>query len=213
MVDAILYHVAEETAGSLLHMVVKPAKDNIKRDLRKKADEILEPHLSGHPITYNHYLQKVQADRRRRQIEGRLKQLCSLFTTPSGVFNYSLDMSVLLGDLAGKTEPDMDTYSCPMAVDTMEAYYKVGRPDVFGTIPTTDHTHRSRSRRLLTRLARWLSRDAYYSSNCPPFFPPMLRASLPTMLSSALRVRAPSWWPRGCRPTRSPLFWRTRWWS
>src|SRR5690606_32164195 len=113
LIDAILHHVADdETAGSLLHMVNKPAMDNIKRDLRK-VDEILEPHLSGHPITYNHYLtdnvQNTQADRRRRQIEGRLKQLCSLSTILSGVFNYSLDMNVLLDDLAGKTEPEMDT--------------------------------------------------------------------------------------------------------
>jgi hypothetical protein len=132
MVEAILHHVADdETAGSLLRMVVKPAMDNIKKYLRNKADEILEPHLSGHPITYNHYLtdnvQKAQADRRRRRIEGRLKQLCSLSTIPTGVVNYNLDMNALLDDLAGTTEPDMDTYSCSMAVDTMEAYYKVRR--------------------------------------------------------------------------------------
>jgi hypothetical protein len=109
----------------------------------------LEPHLSGHPITYNHYLtdnvQKAQADRRRRQIEGRLKQLCSLSTIPSGVFNYSLDMNVLLDDLADKTEPDMDTYSCSMAVDTMEAYYKVRRrhPTTSLRLLLTIHTGRA----------------------------------------------------------------------
>ncbi len=30
--------------------------ENIKAELSNKTDEILESHISGHPITYNHYL-------------------------------------------------------------------------------------------------------------------------------------------------------------
>lgn len=182
MVTAILHHAADrETAESLLRMVVKPAMDAIKKELRNKADEILEPHLSGHPITYNHYLtdnvQKAQADRRRRQMEGRLKQMCSLSQIPSGVGVYNIDLSLLLDDLASKTEPDMDTYSCSMAVNTMEAYYKVRLSDHRFRTVITNHRNRSRSRRSSTRSARWLWRDAC-SNNCPAFFLPMLCGEL-----------------------------------
>ncbi len=30
--------------------------ENIKKELASKADEILEPHILGHSLTYNHYL-------------------------------------------------------------------------------------------------------------------------------------------------------------
>ncbi|KAG7287492.1 hypothetical protein NEMBOFW57_007004 [Staphylotrichum longicolle] len=128
-IESILRHVADsETTESLLRIVVNPTMDNIKKELRSKMDEILEPHMSGHPITYNHYLtdnvQKAQSDRRRRQMEQRLKNFFNSDRIPSGVANHKFDMQSLLDDLATHTEPDMDTYSCSMATDTMEAYYK-----------------------------------------------------------------------------------------
>jgi hypothetical protein len=56
-VQSVLRHVADgETTTSLLRTVVNPALDKIKKDLQAKADEILEPHISGHPITYNRML-------------------------------------------------------------------------------------------------------------------------------------------------------------
>ncbi len=63
--EAVLRHVADgETAGALLRVVIDPTMENIKKELADKADEILELHILGHPITYNHYLtdnvQKVQ---------------------------------------------------------------------------------------------------------------------------------------------------------
>jgi hypothetical protein len=130
-IESALHHVADtETTEALLRLVVNPTMDGIKKGLRNKADEILDPHLSGHPITYNHYLtdnvQKAQADRRRRQMEQRMKSFFNSDRIPSGMANHKFDMHSLLDDLATNIEPDMDTYSCSMAVDTMEAYYKVG---------------------------------------------------------------------------------------
>lgn len=128
-IEAILRHVADgETAASLLRLVVNPTMGHIKQGLRAKADEILEPHLSGHPITYNHYLtdnvQKAQADRRRQRIEHRIKSIFQADKIPSGIANHKLDMQALINDLVTNIEPDMDTYACSMAIDTMEAYYK-----------------------------------------------------------------------------------------
>jgi hypothetical protein len=94
--------------------------------------EILEPHLSGHSITYNHYLtdnvQKAQAARHRRQLEGNLKSFFGNSEQTEGAAYHHFDMKALLDAVASHTEPDMDKFSCSMATDMMEAYYKVSRP-------------------------------------------------------------------------------------
>ncbi len=85
--------------------------------------------MSGHPITYNYYLtdnvQKAQAERRRRNLEQRIKSFFNSDKIPTGLANYKFDMHTLLDELATNTEPNMDTYACSMATDTMEVYYKV----------------------------------------------------------------------------------------
>ncbi|KAI0534900.1 P-loop containing nucleoside triphosphate hydrolase protein [Xylaria digitata] len=99
----------------------------LKGDLRAKLEEILHPHLSGHPITYNHYLtenvQKAQNARNRRAMEKRMVDFlgCNLSDDISRCFN----PKSLLDSLVSATESDMDKYSCSMAIDMMEAYYKV----------------------------------------------------------------------------------------
>ncbi len=39
--------------------------------------------------------------------------------------NYKFAMLKLFDKLTVRIEPDMDTYSCSIAIDVMEAYYKV----------------------------------------------------------------------------------------
>jgi hypothetical protein len=133
-VNFVLQHIADEqTAGALLRDVVGVSLEGLKVDLATKVKEILEPHLSGHPITYNHYLtdnvQKTQASRHRRELEGRLR---SFFNTDElnqteGAVYHHFDMRALLDTLVSHTEPDMDKFSCSMATDMMEAYYKVSK--------------------------------------------------------------------------------------
>ncbi|AEO66496.1 uncharacterized protein THITE_54974 [Thermothielavioides terrestris NRRL 8126] len=129
--ESILRHVADAaTAEAVLAQVVSPALENIKSELNAKAAEILEPHISGHPITYNHYLtenvQKAQAERQRKRVERTMKEILEVGDLRSWRPEYhSIDMSVLLNALSEEMEPDMDTYSCSMATDMMEAYYKV----------------------------------------------------------------------------------------
>ncbi|KAK4145971.1 uncharacterized protein C8A04DRAFT_10188 [Dichotomopilus funicola] len=140
-VAAILLHVADkERAASLSRTVVGPLLQRIQRELRQKAEEVLRPHISGHPITYNHYLtdnvQRAQSDRRRARMEQRMKSFFKAGKIPDGIANHKFDMSMLLSDLVDNTEPDMDTYSCSMAVDTMEAYYKVSQKTLIDSIST-----------------------------------------------------------------------------
>lgn len=129
-VNAVLQHVVDDqTAGSLIREIIGPSMENLKVGLATKVAEILKPHLFGHPITYNHYLtenvQKSQATRRQREMEKRLRTFFSENALTQGTINYRFDVKSLLDTLVSHTEPDMDNFSCSMAVDVMEAYYKV----------------------------------------------------------------------------------------
>lgn len=128
--NAVLQHIAdEETAEALFRDIVAPSMEVLRKELVAKVGEILAPHVSGHPITYNHYLtenvQKAQAQRHRAVLEKRMQAFFGRDELVSGVSKYSFDMKSLVNAIATSTEPDMDKYSCSMATDMMEAYYKV----------------------------------------------------------------------------------------
>jgi hypothetical protein len=82
--------------------------------------------MSGHPITYNHYLtenvQKAQSQRRRQQLK---RVLQGIFGQKLLRQEYDLDVNNLLSQLVETTEADMDRYASYAAIDVMEAYYKV----------------------------------------------------------------------------------------
>jgi hypothetical protein len=70
-VNLVLQHIADkQTARALLRDIVGPSLECLKVNLATEVKEILEPHLLGHPITYNYYLtnnvQKAQAARHQR---------------------------------------------------------------------------------------------------------------------------------------------------
>ena len=89
--------------------------------------ELLQPHLAGHPITYNHYLisnvQKVQADRRRRVLDASLRSHFG-----QGEVIYPEDVGKVIKVLQEREEVDMGSYASQLAVDYMQAYYKVSGP-------------------------------------------------------------------------------------
>ncbi|KMU73268.1 interferon-induced GTP-binding protein Mx2 [Coccidioides immitis RMSCC 3703] len=124
--SALDYTTDEETAGALQHEIILPRLYELRKSLQRKVVEILEPHKSGHPITYNHYLmenvQKAQAARRKRQLEKVLK---SFFGTQSADdILYTVNVNNLLSQLVESTEADMDCYAAYAATDMMEVYYK-----------------------------------------------------------------------------------------
>jgi hypothetical protein len=132
-VDSLLrYTMDEQTAGALLREVVVPSMEHLRKDLATKVEEILEPHLLGHPITYNHYLtenvQKAQAARHREELEKRLKCFFKKDELNQDATNHWFDMKALLETLTSYMEPDMDKFLCSMATDMMQAYYKVSSP-------------------------------------------------------------------------------------
>ncbi|KAI1109635.1 P-loop containing nucleoside triphosphate hydrolase protein [Nemania sp. NC0429] len=137
-IGAVLNHVADEkTAAGITHVVVIPSMERVEEALKTKLEEILRPHLFGHPITYNHYLtenvQKAQDARKRSDLEGRLKTFFGAAWSENTV-HQRFSPKLLLKGLMPDTEPDMEKYSCSMAVDMMEAYYKVALKTVIDEI-------------------------------------------------------------------------------
>ena len=103
--------------------------------LNKKLDEILWPHIRGHPITYNHYFtETIQSIRQQRQEDEVVKRLGSHFkngrnydesATVKSLLGSTVQMSDLVRSLAARREVDMDKYACSEILLCMEAYYKV----------------------------------------------------------------------------------------
>ncbi|KAI1292937.1 P-loop containing nucleoside triphosphate hydrolase protein [Xylaria venustula] len=128
-ISAVLDHVAdEETAAGITRLVINPSMEKVQEALKAKFEEILRPHLFGHPITYDHYLtenvQRIQDERKRSDMEKRLVEFFGSDLLDTRL-SHSFNKKSLLDAIMSSPEPDMDKYSCSMAVDVMEAYYKV----------------------------------------------------------------------------------------
>ncbi|KAF3016208.1 hypothetical protein E8E14_011359 [Neopestalotiopsis sp. 37M] len=133
-VDAVLGHVVDvNTTFRLWQELVTPGLEKLKDCLNNKVSEILASHVSGHPITYNHYLtenvQKAQKRRVKEKLMARLKT-CS---DAEGVLRPNMKVESLINSLVEPdTEADMEIFASSSATDVMEAYYKValkGFPD------------------------------------------------------------------------------------
>jgi hypothetical protein len=126
-VNTILEYIVDIKASQeITRRLTDPAINEIRALLNDKVQELLEPHLSGHPITYNHYLteniQRQLTERRRKELEKCIKN----FIDNHGAIN-TRDIGSLVGVLLSEKEADMDRYACSSAIDMMQAYYKVSR--------------------------------------------------------------------------------------
>jgi hypothetical protein len=125
--QAVLDHVAVAETADGIFRIISGGIEGLKTDLNDKVAELLEPHYNGHPITYNHYLienvKKAQADRQRRELE---KTLAKYFDTEDMSSKRSVIPQLLLQTLVDqRTNHDMERYASELAVDYMQAYYKV----------------------------------------------------------------------------------------
>ncbi|KAF2229014.1 interferon-induced GTP-binding protein Mx [Viridothelium virens] len=126
--QAIIDHIAvDETANNIL-MIINGGIDALQSNVDKKVVELLEPHYNGHPITYNHYLtdtvEKMQADRRRESFVTGLEKLLGSSNVEKGI-RCDVYPSQLLTVFEQNRERDMERYASDVAVDYMQAYYKV----------------------------------------------------------------------------------------
>jgi GTP-binding protein EngB required for normal cell division len=127
---AILAHVAIEETADGIFRIIGDGIENLKNELNQKVDELLDPHYTGHPITFNHYLtdnvQKAQNKRRRCNLETTLKDLLGGSVFEDG-YVCRVSPSKLLDQLQERTEVDMGRFASDLAADYMQAYYKVRR--------------------------------------------------------------------------------------
>jgi hypothetical protein len=125
-----LAHVYDEsTHAGLSRQFIYIRLEKLTVDLRSKVAELLKPHESGHPITYNHYLtenvQKAQSKRRAQEVKKSLERVLGGDYTAVGVVNIPVNVNALINTLVSKTEADMTSYASSTATDFMEAFYKV----------------------------------------------------------------------------------------
>ncbi|KAK7191895.1 dynamin family protein [Paraphaeosphaeria sporulosa] len=122
-------HSNASTLDALLKHFIYPRLEGLTRELRAKVEELLTPHDTGHPITYNHYLtenvQKAQDKRRARDIKKSLEKFFGGDYTSEGTHVMHINVNELIQVLVTKTEADMNNYASSTATDFMEAYYKV----------------------------------------------------------------------------------------
>jgi GTP-binding protein EngB required for normal cell division len=130
-----LAHVCDErTLGLLSTRFIYPRLEKLSAALRDKVAELLKPHDTGHPITYNHYLtdnvQKAQSERRAKEVKKYVETILGGDHTKKSSVTLSLDVNALINALISKNEADMDSYASSTATDFMESYYKVAQKKI-----------------------------------------------------------------------------------
>ncbi|KAM3490540.1 hypothetical protein MY3957_006154 [Beauveria namnaoensis] len=111
--NAIVTHVAAEDTVPGILSILRNARTNSIRDLDAKFETLLEPHLNGHPVTYDHYMtdnvQKAQERRRTQELEKAFRDLVGAENFKKGkkVALYPHDMFT---KLKRRTEVGMQLY-------------------------------------------------------------------------------------------------------
>jgi GTP-binding protein EngB required for normal cell division len=133
VVRDILSHICDRaTLDRVWRRIISAGLDDIAEKLRNKVSELLRPHNTGHPITYNHYLtenvQKAQSERQAREIRATLNKAFGKYdANEDGNLHINVAgwVDMLTRSLTSRTEADMNNYASSTATDFMEAYYKV----------------------------------------------------------------------------------------
>ncbi|KAI2613376.1 P-loop containing nucleoside triphosphate hydrolase protein [Hypoxylon sp. NC1633] len=124
----------KNTTSRLMAGHIQPALHRLRQDLKDKVDELLDCHLSIHPITYNDYLtgtvQEIQTQRHDRKCDELSEFRCgdTIENLMGGVKDDDLDCSDLISlirDLKAATRPNVEEYSASLASDVAAAYYQV----------------------------------------------------------------------------------------
>lgn len=126
---ALTYVADAATSKALLQNVFEPSLNQLLGVLEDKTKELLRPHQSGHPITYNHYftenLQKVRNEWSRDEYIRIIQDFFGVSSLDSVNLGGYMDLHPLVTALSQRREPDMNRLACSEALDCMEAYYKV----------------------------------------------------------------------------------------
>lgn len=128
----LVKHVADEaSADVILNTVVEPKLKVILTTLLTKTSSLLQPHQSGHPITYNHYmtdtLQKIRLEREKERVEKAVLTIFNATDLDYSVAHCSSSPRLrdLIDHIVSNNEPNMERFAASEALDYMDAYYKV----------------------------------------------------------------------------------------
>lgn len=117
------------TKGRLMKGIVQPSLHILRQKLQSHVAELLEPHLSVHPITYNEYLtdtvQKTQCDRHKRNFDNTALAVCGYTTDTAPSTAITMALRPILRSLLEATQPNPKDYAASLAADVTAAYYKV----------------------------------------------------------------------------------------
>lgn len=118
------------TKNRLMRGIVQPSLYILRQKLQAHVAELLEPHLSVHPITYNEYLtdtvQQTQRDRHKRKFDATALAACKYTTdTAPAVPATPVSLGPLLQSLLKATQPNPREYAASLAADVTASYYKV----------------------------------------------------------------------------------------
>ncbi|RYO68431.1 hypothetical protein AA0116_g13 [Alternaria tenuissima] len=132
---SVLAHVCDETSlAGISRRFIYVRLERLTAELRDKVAELLKPHDTGRPITYNHYLtesvQNAQRAHHVREIRKSLEGILGGDFTKGGVRYFQMDVNVMINALVSKTEADMNTYASSTATDFMQAYYGVAQKKI-----------------------------------------------------------------------------------
>ncbi|KAL2795462.1 P-loop containing nucleoside triphosphate hydrolase protein [Aspergillus keveii] len=124
-------HVADDaTSTAIRDEIIFPIFDTLRQEIEQKTTELLVPHKTGHPITYNHYftetLQKIRAERREAEISKTVQRFFGVSNLGEPyLISTSINLNQLVRSLLQQTEPNMVGFASAEAFDCMLAYYKV----------------------------------------------------------------------------------------
>ncbi|EOO00605.1 putative interferon-induced gtp-binding protein mx protein [Phaeoacremonium minimum UCRPA7] len=125
----VIQHVAASDVAAELRKFVHEKIDQLKVGLDAKVKELLAS-AKQHPITYNQQLtnnvQNIQHARYKRNIKQLLRTMFGSQPFDDEDKKIYINPVQLVEDLAHGLETDMELSGSFMAVDYMEAYYKVG---------------------------------------------------------------------------------------
>ncbi|KAK3935347.1 dynamin family protein [Diplogelasinospora grovesii] len=128
----VVDHIADKaTSKALVQEIIEPELKAVLETLRAKTDELLKPHRSGHPITYNHYFTEALQTARGTKKPDYAQIIMDFFSRPSLETQYHcnkyLNLQQLVANLEAEStsEPDMERLAASEALDCMNAYYKV----------------------------------------------------------------------------------------
>lgn len=130
--QAILNHVAVPEVVDGILKIINTAIDKLRVDCKDKVTELLTPHESGHPITYNHYLtdqvQNAQSDRLKKVFRKNITEALGSEAFTANLYSTNTAINHLLNLLVISSEANMERQGAAQAVDYMQAYYKVSFP-------------------------------------------------------------------------------------